>query len=142
MNQLRLLLLLLTLILGMGFAPTSADDKPEPKNGKVKTMLDFRSELALTDQQVKTIRETLLAYHTIVSQQRKSLRKLEKEYSALVASGAPLEEIESKLRQCTDASFDLRFCDISTARRVEAVLTAAQRKKWSALQAENRPTQP
>lgn len=142
MKQLRLLVLLLTLIWGVGFAPATAEDRPKPKHSKVKTMLDYRSELALTDHQVKTIKETLLDYHTVVSHQRKTLSRFEKEYSALVASGAPLEEIKSKLRQCTDASFELRFSDISTARKVESVLTAAQLKKWGSLQAQVRPPKP
>lgn len=142
MKRFRLLLLLLGLILGLGFGPATADDRPEPKHSKPQTLLDYRSELALTDQQVKTIQKTLLAYHTVVSHERKSLSSYEKEYSALVASGAPLEEIKSKLRQCTDATFNLRLADVSTARKVESVLSAAQLKTWHNLQAKVRQSGP
>lgn len=121
------------------FAETPA---AKPKTSKVKTLIDYRSDLNLSDKQVKEIRDTLIAYQTVVTEQRKALSQYEKEYSGLVSERAPLEQIKSKLRQITDASFTLRFADVQTARRVESTLSADQLKKWRDIQAKVRQKKP
>ncbi len=138
MKWLKLLFLTLTLLSGFALGPAPAEDKPKPKTTKVKTLIDYKSELGLSDKQVKEIKDTLFAYQNVVTEQRKALSTYEKEYSGLVSERAPLEQIKGKLRQITDTSFNLRFADVQTARKVETVLTADQLKKWRDIQAKVR----
>ncbi len=143
MKWMTRLLLTLSLLSALAPGPSLAETPaPKPKANKVKTLIDYKSELNLSDKQVKEIKDTLIAYQTVVTQQRKALSQYEKEYSGLVSERAPLEQIKSKLRQITDTSFNLRFADVQTARKVESTLSADQLKKWRDIQAKVRQKKP
>ncbi len=129
MNSLKILSLLLIALLTLGSA--HAEDG---KRARVKTLLDYKKELSLSESQVKEIKETLSAYQTVVAQQRKSLMQYEKQYSSLVAGRAPIDQIKQKLRQVTDTTYTLRLSDVQTARKVESILSADQLKKWREMQ--------
>ena len=133
MKPLKILSLLLITLLTLGSA--HAEDG---KRARVKTLLDYQKELSLSAPQVKEIKETLAAYQTVVAQQRKSLMQFEKEYSSLVATRAPIEQIKQKLRQVTDTTYTLRLSDVQTARKVESILSVDQLKKWREMQSKVR----
>jgi hypothetical protein len=110
---------------------------------KVKTLVDYKAELSLTDQQIKDIGDALKAFHKTISEQRKLLVQYEGEYAKLVADKAPLDQIKQKLRQVTDTNFNLRYADVLTSRKVEGVLSPEQLARWRDIQARVRgPAKP
>lgn len=112
--------------------------KPGGEERKVKTLVDYKTELSLTDKQVTDIRDALKSFQVTVVEQRKLLTQYEGEYSKLVAAKAPLDQIKQKLRQVTDTNFNLRYADVLTSRKVESILTADQIARWRDIQAKVR----
>lgn len=109
-------------------------------NHKVKTLVDYKTELSLSDKQIADIREALKNFQATIVEQRKLLTQYEGEYSKLVAEKAPLDQIKQKLRQVTDTGFNLRYADVLTSRKVESILTADQMTKWREIQSKARST--
>lgn len=105
---------------------------------KVKTLVDYKAELSLTDAQIKDVGEALKNFQTTVTEQRKLLTQYEGEYSKLVSERAPLDQVKQKLRQVTDVNFNLRYADILTSRKVESILSADQLAKWRDIQSKVR----
>lgn len=105
---------------------------------KVKTLVDYKTELSLTDKQIADIRDALKNFQVTIVEQRKLLTQYEGEYSKLVAEKAPLDQIKQKLRQVTDTNFNLRYADVLTSRKVESILTPEQMTKWRDIQAKVR----
>jgi septal ring factor EnvC (AmiA/AmiB activator) len=110
----------------------STPDKPPKK--KIKTMIDYKDELDLTEEQVKEVRTALLSFQTTVKQLRATLAQSEKDYKQLVKEEAPLSDIKSTLRTIADARFQLRYADVVTSRRVSDALTDQQMAKWREIQ--------
>lgn len=111
----------------------------EPSKGrKVKTLVDYKTELTLSDAQVSQIQDALKTFRTTIVEQRKLLSQFEGEYSKLVAEKAPLEQIKQKLRQVTDTNFNLRYADVLTSRKVESILTDEQLARWREIQSKVR----
>lgn len=129
MTRRPLLLFLALLILAAPWA--WAEDSGRRK---VKTLVDYRSELALTDQQVEDIGAALKAFQATLTEQRKLQKQYESEYAKLLAERAPLDQIKQKLRQVTDTNFQLRYADVLTSRKVESILRSDQLAKWRAIQ--------
>lgn len=138
MNHLKLLLLALAFLAlgGASFAQKA------PQGKKIKTLVDYRAELGLTDAQVSDITEALRSFKTNVTEQRKLLTQSEQEYSKLVSDHAPLDQVKQKLRQVTDANFNLRYADVLTSRKVEGILSTEQLSKWRDIQAKVRNAPP
>jgi len=127
-------------LLSLIVAPVQGDEKPvePPAQRSVKTLVDYKDELGLSEEQVSTIRAALANYAATLKEQRAALSGYEKEYSELVKSQAPLSEIKSKLRQATDARFNLRYADVLTSRLVTEALSEEQMAKWREIQSKVR----
>ena len=128
--------LLLGLLAGPVWAQEGAGDKPAPK--PVKTMIDYKDELGLSDKQVTDVATALKSFQVTVKEKRAELTKLEKEFNELLKTQAPLPDIKSKLKQISETRFTLRYADVLTSRRVSDALTAEQMKKWREIQAKVR----
>ena len=133
-RALVLLALLGLLAAGPGAAQQGGGDR------KVKTLVDYKTELSLSDKQIADIREALKNFQATIVEQRKLLTQYEGEYSKLVSEKAPLDQIKQKLRQVTDTGFNLRYADVLTSRKVESILTADQMTKWRDIQTKARST--
>lgn len=133
-----MLTLLLTGLLLAAPAMAETPAKPKPEGRKIKTLVDYKAELGLTDAQITEIGEALKSFQTTITEQRKLLTQYETEYSKLLSDHAPLEQIKQKLRQVTDTNFNLRYADVLTSRKVEGILSADQMSKWRAMQAKVR----
>ena len=133
-QALVLLALLGLLVVGPANAQQDGGDR------KVKTLVDYKTELSLSDKQIAGIREALKNFQATIVEQRKLLTQYESEYSKLVAEKAPLDQVKQKLRQVTDTGFNLRYADVLTSRKVESILTADQMAKWREIQSKARST--
>jgi septal ring factor EnvC (AmiA/AmiB activator) len=121
-------LLLLALICFLTAPPGLAEGR------KVKTLVDYKAELSLSDTQIKEIGDALKNFQTTITEQRKLLTQFEGEYSKLVSDHAPLEQVKQKLRQLTDVNFNLRYADVLTSRKVEGILSTDQLTRWREIQ--------
>lgn len=137
MKKLLTLFMLLVILSGAALAEGESEKKAEAKK-PIKTMLDYRAELGMTDEQVKEVSEALKSFQATVSEQRAALQKQEGEFKALLAADAPLSDIKAKLRQISDTRFNLRYADVLTSRRVSEALKPEQMKKWRDIQAKVR----
>ena len=132
-------LILMAMMICLFAAPVVAQDNAEAaKPKKIKTMVDYKDELGLSDEQVKAVTDALTGFQTTVKTQRDALKTQEAEFKNLLKSQAPLPDIKAKLRQIADTRFNLRYADVLTSRRVSDTLTADQMKKWREIQAEVR----
>ncbi len=131
-----------SLLLAPALAETPAKTPPKAEGRKIKTLVDYKAELGLSDAQITEIGEALKSFQVTITEQRKLLTQYEGEYSKLLADHAPLEQIKQKLRQVTDTNFNLRYADVLTSRKVEGILSAEQMSKWRAMQAKVRAAKP
>jgi hypothetical protein len=129
--------MVLIALLLMAASSTALAEKTSPDR-KVRTLVDYKAELSLTDVQIKEIGEALKAFQTTMVEQRKLLTQYEGEYSKLVSERAPLDQVKQKLRQVTDVNFNLRYADVLTSRKVEGILSADQLTRWREIQAKVR----
>ncbi len=138
MNKITLLVLtFLTLVVAQ---PTLAQDAVKGK--KIKTLVDYKAELSMTDAQITEITDALKNYQATVVAQKKLLTQYNTEYTQLLKDRAPLDEIKQKLRQVSDVSFNLRYVDVLTSRKVEDTLSTEQLTKWRSIQAKVRESKP
>ncbi len=138
----KLLLLLLVLLAPLAVAAQEKDG-PAPAEGdkskqKLKTIVDYKTELGLSDEQVNGISTTLKDFQTRVVELKKQLKESEEGFAKMLAEQAPLAQVKQQLRSSADLRFQLRYLDVVTARRVEGILSQEQLKKWRDIQAKVR----
>ena len=101
----------------------------------VKTIFDYRDELKLSDDQVKKIRENLSALDKEVRVLRAKLTLVEVDLENLLEKEGDMAQIKSKVKEVFDIQASIRIADIETSRKINAVMTPAQLKKWREIQA-------
>lgn len=129
--------LLLALLSTM--VPAQEDNEPptqEPR--KIKTLLDYQSELGMSDKQVEDIKKTLQEFQENMVKLRKAWIGSELAYKKMIEEHASLDDIKKQLIQNANLRANMRFYDVVTSRKVEGLLTAEQLKKWKSLQTEMR----
>lgn len=129
MRNNRILLCLLAVL--WLISPALAQDK-QPQ--KVKTMVDFKKELNLSDQQIANITSTLKNFQENVVAQKKVLVAQENDLRKLLADHASLADIKKKLHEIEGTRFELRYLDVVTSRQVEDILSAEQLTAWRQIQ--------
>lgn len=131
-----LLIALSLLFGGQALADTPAKAEASPK--KLKTLVDYRSELNLSDNQIAEIDTALTKFRATIIEERKLRKLYEKDYAKLIASHAPLDDIKVKLREITEVSFNLRLSDVVTTRTIENILSQEQLSLWKKIQTQAR----
>ena len=134
-NKTTIVFLLAMLCLAL---PALAQDKPQ----KVKTMIDFKKELNLSDQQITNITNTLKSFQENVVAQKKVLVAQESDLRKLLADHANLADIKKKLHEIEATRFELRYLDVVTSRQVEEILSAEQLTAWRNIQTKLRAETP
>ena len=102
---------------------------------KVRTMLDFRQEIGLTDQQQKSISSLLETLGQRLSSLQEKNKALRGEAKLLIDKDGELEEIRSKLVDLANNQVEAQMLDLTTARKVNHLLTKEQVQRWTAIQA-------
>jgi hypothetical protein len=102
----------------------------------VSTLVTYRKELGLTDQQVAGIQKAVEEFR------QRAVTLNGKVQSALVlvnadlAGHADLPTHKAHLKAYYDARFELHYADLASGRRLEGLLTKEQMDRWRAMQAE------
>lgn len=133
-KQIQTIALVLILFFSSATAWAQDGEKPAPEKKKIKTMIDYKDELGLSEDQVKEVATALVSFQNTVKKLRADLAQHEQDYKKLVAEEAPLADIKAKLRLIADTRFALRYADVLTSRRVSEALTDAQMAKWREIQ--------
>lgn len=137
----RIVRIALICALALAVPTWGQDASPSPKPAEkktVKTMIDYKEDLSMTDEQVKEVKDALASYAATLKQQRGNLQTLEKEYRVLLKEEAPLADIKKKLVEIMQVRFNLRYADVLTTRRVTKALSEDQMKQWKEIQAKAR----
>jgi Spy/CpxP family protein refolding chaperone len=101
---------------------------------KVQTVLSFGKQLNLSSDQRTQIVEALDDLRKqMVSCQERNLA-LQKGLSQLLRNHAPLPEIRKKFEEIGNNEVDAKMADVSTARKIQEILTPEQFERWKAIQ--------
>lgn len=120
------------LALGLGFClilPSWAQDPPKPKS-----LTDFKAEIGLSDEQVAAVTATLDQFKTQLKAYQDKLVANEKDLQLLLQQKADIEKLKTTLRTSSDLAFQMQYLDVVTSRKVEAIMTPEQLKKWHDIQ--------
>ncbi|MEW6283000.1 MAG: hypothetical protein AB1758_30585 [Candidatus Eremiobacterota bacterium] len=119
--------------------PAAAQQPEQPR--KIKTLVDYKQELGLSDQQIQDVVATLNQFKTELEAYQQKLVAAEKDFQKLLEQHADLEAIKAKLRESADLRFQIRYLDVVTSRKVEAILSPEQMSKWREIQKKNQAEQ-
>lgn len=118
----------------------------EPSSGAaprpVKTLVDYRAELKLTDDQVARIQAVLREFGEQLGSGRKKLEQAEQAVAQAISRHEDLKVVEARLRAAEALRMEMRYLDVVTSRKVEGILTVAQLEAWRGMQVRLRKPQP
>jgi hypothetical protein len=101
-----------------------------------KTIFDYKSDLKLTDDQVKKIREHLGDLDKEVRVLRAKHTLIEVDLQGLMEKEGDMNEVKKKIKEAYDIQASIKIADVDTARKINAVLKPEQLKRWREIQAE------
>ncbi len=131
-----ILTMVLAFFLSVNYSFAQSSAQPIPPQAEFKTILDYKSELGLTDSQVKSLQELSNRTRQYVLDKRKSMITLRSELRDLAAKKADLKSIRNKLEQISAVQVDLLYIEFETARKLENILTPSQLQKWNNIRKE------
>lgn len=114
----------------MVFFLVSASLYAQPRRIVRKTILDYRNELNLSDNQVEKAKKYLSSFEKECQELRTKLRSLNQEIRSLLEKEADIKEIEDKIRESFEIRADLVIAEIKTGRKINKTLTPEQFAKW------------
>lgn len=122
------------ILTGIAFAQQSKPQPQQQQKAAVKTIFDYRSELKLTDDQVKKIKEHLSELNKEITILRAKLTLVEANLQELLKKDGEMDQIKNKIREAFDIQASIRIADIEATRKINAVMTPEQLKKWRGIQ--------
>lgn len=102
-----------------------------------KTLLDYQSELQLSQAQSAQLKTDLTFFVSHSNELRQQLQQAEKLVSQQTASQAPLPQLQSSVEHAEDLRTQLRFQDVTTSRKVRTLLTPEQWERWQQIKRKN-----
>ena len=115
-------------------ASTSAAQQPAQRQVVIKSIFDYKLELAITDRQEKDLRAVLTNLQDYMTAKKKELDALRGELSKLITEKADLKKIRTALGKIAKIQADASYEDVVRAREVEKKLTVDQLSKWHDIQ--------
>jgi len=117
-------------------AENATQGAPQQEVRVPKTIFSFKSELGLSDLQIKNMQAEIVNLQNFINTKRKDLIVLQQDLYKMIDSGADLKQIKGKLEKISAINLDISYTDIVTSRNIEKILTKEQMKKWKELQQE------
>lgn len=128
------------LILCLLAAPAVAQPQPQPQpQEKLKTVADYKKELGLSDKQVGDLNKAIGDYQQSMMAKRMQTQQTQSQFASLSQAHADLGDLKAHLARVCELRTQMRLEDLEVAHRVQKILTAAQLKKWKAIQGQQRP---
>jgi Spy/CpxP family protein refolding chaperone len=111
---------------------------------RVKTILDYKDELKLTNDQVEKIKAYLFDLERKRGELRRRLTSVNREILDLLRQWAEkqgslnLGKVEKKIREAYQIRADMAIAEIETAEKINEVLTPGQYEKWKKIRSRKR----
>lgn len=149
MNRILRKTVVFGLMIGLlgGYGVATAQEKKEssakaaqPAAGKrqIKTMLDYKSELNLTEDQAKRIRDYLNNLDKEFRVMKANLQLVNVDLQNLMEKDADIAEIKKKVRESYDIQASIRIVDLEAARNINKVLSKEQLARWKAIRSQGK----
>jgi len=103
---------------------------------EVKTVLDYKKELGLTQSQADKIKVYIFDLERELNGLRERLNAVNREIAKLLEEGVEkqgslkLSEVEKKIKEAFEIRAQLAIAEIRTAEKINASLTPEQFQKW------------
>ncbi len=97
---------------------------------RAKTILDFKGELSLTEDQVQKIRKIIDDFEKEAKPLREKIILLDKEIRELLEKGGDMKVVRKKVKDIFSLRADLVLLEIEAGRKIDNLLTEEQLKKW------------
>ncbi len=132
-----------------GFAQLGSDEvhflaRKNPAVRGPRTILDYKDQLKLTNDQVEKIKAILFDLENRERALRRDLARMNREVLALLAEGAKkqgslnLDDVKKKIRQSFQIRAEMAIAEIEAAEKINRLLTPAQFEKWKKINAKGR----
>ena len=95
-----------------------------------RTILDFKQELKLTEDQVKSIKKIIDEFETKNRPLLEKLIALDKELKELLEKEGDLGEIKKRIKEIYNLRAEMIFNEIEAGRKIDKVLNKEQKEKW------------
>jgi len=118
----------------VSFSQQPPQGKPEVVR---KTILDFRDELKLTEDQVKSIKKIIDEFETKNRPLLEKLIALDKELKELLEKEGDLGEIKKKIKEIYSLRAEMVINEIEAGRKIDKVLNKEQKEKWKQIRRGN-----
>jgi len=143
MRKIRLFVMMMTLVLGIGFCGFGQDEvaaakrttSPAQQQANMKMIWDYKEQLELSDNQITGIKEAMHNFEQDILRLRSKLQTNELELQDLIQKKADLDNIKQKLNTSAAIQVDMRMDDIMTARKIDTILSPNQLNIWKEIQA-------
>ena len=129
-------ILLMAALVSTPLAAHAQTGSPQASTPAVEknTIFDYKAELKLTDEQEQQIRQILTELARELQLQGARRTIVTHELGELLKKEADLAQIKKQLEQESALSASMTYEDIAASRRINAVLTPEQLKKWRGIQ--------
>jgi Spy/CpxP family protein refolding chaperone len=149
MNRILTRTVVLGLMIGLlgGYGITTAEEKKtspareaQPGAGKrqVRTILDYKTDLNLTEPQTNKIRDYMNTLDKDFRVMKANLSLVNVDLQNLIEKDAEISEIKKKIRETYDIQASMRIADLETARNINKLLSTEQLKKWKAIRSQGK----
>jgi Spy/CpxP family protein refolding chaperone len=133
---------ILSLIISLFLFDLYAQAQPQPKAQaqpqiQRKTILDFKDELKLTEDQVKSIKKIIDEFEGKNRPLLEKLIALDKELKELLEKEGDLGEIRKRIKEIYSIRADMVINEIETGRKIDKVLNKEQKEKWKQIRRGN-----
>ena len=95
-----------------------------------KTILDFKDELKLNEEQVRSIKKIIDEFEVKNEGLFQKVSVLDKELKELLEKEGELSEIKKKVREIFSLRAEMVFNEIEAGRKIDKVLNKEQKEKW------------
>jgi len=102
-----------------------------------KTILDFKDELKLNEEQVKSIKKIIDEFEVKNEGLFQKVSVLDKELKELLEKEGELSEIRKKIREIFSLRAEMIFNEIEAGRKIDKVLNKEQKERWKQIRRGN-----
>jgi len=110
----------------------STSNNPPTKTIPVvrQTILDYKTEVGLTDKQAKDIEKLISDFQKREKENRDKIATQDKKVKELLANEGDMKEIAKGIREIYRLRGEMLIDDIETGRKIDNCLTKEQKDKW------------
>ena len=102
-----------------------------------KTILDFKDELKLNEEQVRSIKKIIDEFEVKNEGLFQKVSVLDKELKELLEKEGELGEIKKKVREIFSLRAEMVFNEIEAGRKIDKLLNEEQKERWKQIRRGN-----